>query len=437
MKFLKPFLLVLALALVLSGCSFRLFSTAEELIYPVSPSGENANVQKALDNFFKDGYTLKTPVGGGYKSSYTFYDIDSDKQDEVVVFCEPSSNPGSINMAVIDKTDTAWNVVCNIEGEGSDIYSVDFRDLNGDKSPEMIILWDTFSNASSHVLSVYNQTKEEDKLSLTPLGKSITMNNYIAVDIEGNGLDELIVFTVDSGDSISANAVVYSYKNERPMALGTTKLDGHISSYKNIISENFEGIVRVYADAVKSNGSQMLTEVIVWSDYYDTIISPFYSYSTGITKDTTRSARLNSQDVDQNGKIEIPLDAGKGEMPVQTEAVDWNYYKESMLFHSCYSIAVEKDNYQMIIPDEYFENIAVSYDPQSSKLTISDDKERPIYEVISLLKSYYEENRQLYSDYTEIMSASGYVYLAVTGNDSDIKITSEDLKSMIKSYEGE
>ena len=35
------------------------------------------------------------------------------------------------------------------------------------------------------------------------------------------------------------------------------------------------------------------------------------------------------------------------------------------------------------------------------------------------------------------MSDSGYIYLAECGNDSDIKITAEDLKSMIKSYEGE
>ena len=70
MKFLKAFLPVIILALLLSGCSFRLFSTAEDLIYPVSPSGENANVQKALDNYIKNGYSLKTPVGGEFKTSF-------------------------------------------------------------------------------------------------------------------------------------------------------------------------------------------------------------------------------------------------------------------------------------------------------------------------------------------------------------------------------
>ena len=56
---------------------------------------------------------------------------------------------------------------------------------------------------------------------------------------------------------------------------------------------------------------------------------------------------------------------------------------------------------------------------------------------MSLLKSNYDESQEEYSKYTEIMSNSGYIYLAVCGNDSDIKISTDDLKTMIKSYEGE
>ncbi len=437
MKILKAFIPVLILALVLSGCSFRLFSTAEELIYPVSPSGENANVQKALDSYFKNGYSLKTPISGDYKTSYIFYDIDSDSQEEAVAFCEPSSNPGTVSMAVIDKADANWRVICCIEGQGADVYSVDFRDLNGDDIPELIILWDAFNSSASHIMSVYRQIYDNGKFSLSAFGKPVTMNNYIAVDIEKDGFDELLVFTVDSGDSISADAVIYSYKKSTPVALGSTKLDGHISSYKNIACENVNGQIYVYADAVKSNGSQMLTEVIVWSDYYDTIISPFYSYFTGITKDTTRSVKLNSADINGDGRIEIPLDAKKDSLPPQVEAVDWNYYKDAVLLHSCYSLAIEKNNYQIIVPDHYFNEICVSYDADNALLAVSDKNGKNIFKIISVLNSAYTDNKTDYSDYTEIMNNSGYIYLAYSGNDSDIKITLEDLKSMIKSYEGE
>lgn len=437
LKYLKALLPVLILALLLSGCSFRLFSTAEDLIYPISPSGENINVQKALDNYIKNGYSLKTPVGGEFKTSYIFFDADSDGEEEAITFYEPSSNPGTVNMAVIDKSAAGWNVVCNVEGEGSDIYSIDFRDLNGDSSVEMIVLWDTFRTSSSHVLTVYSKEDKAEAYSVSRIGRPIIMNDYIAADVSGNGLNELLVFTVDSGDSISAKAELYSFKNKAVKALGSTKLDGHISSYKSIKTETVNGREYVYADAAKANGSQMLTEIVMWSDYYDTIISPFYNYSTGITKETTRNVKLNSQYINGDKHIAIPLDADKSGMPSQVEAVDWQYYSENILKHLCYSVAVEKDNYQIVISDEIFDDISVSYDSKNSSLTVSDKHKKALFTVISLLKSHYDDEKADYSDYTEIMNNSGYIYLAACSNDSDIKISTDDLKSMIKSYEGE
>ena len=69
MKFIKAFVPILLSALILGGCSFRLASSIDDLITPVSPSGENANVQKALDNYCKGSYSLKTPVSGDFTRS--------------------------------------------------------------------------------------------------------------------------------------------------------------------------------------------------------------------------------------------------------------------------------------------------------------------------------------------------------------------------------
>ena len=74
---------------------------------------------------------------------------------------------------------------------------------------------------------------------------------------------------------------------------------------------------------------------------------------------------------------------------------------------------------------------------KNSTLTVSDKNKKVSFTVTALLKSLYDENTEMYSDYTEIMHNSGYIYLAACSNDSDIKISTEDLKSMIKSYEGE
>lgn len=439
MKLIKLLIPILVIAMVFTGCSFRLASSVDELIAPVAPDGDNADVQSALDSYCKGGFSLKTPVGGEYTTSYIFYDVDADGQEEAIAFYEPASNLGTINMAVIDKVDNQWTVVSNVVGDGSDIYSVNFGDLNGDGFMEFIVLWDVISNSSSHALSVYGQKKDGDTVTLNQIGKEITTNDYIIVDIESDGINEVMTFTIDAGnsDSRAAYANLYSYSNGSTKLLAKTKLDGHIISYKNITSECINGDVYVYADAINLNGSQMHTEVIYWSDNYDSIISPFYNYSTGVTKNTVRNAMLTSRDINGDGIIEIPLDASIKGLPAEIEAVNWKRYINSVLDHVSYSIAVQRDNYQIIIPDKYLDKIIVSYDSENSILTISDKDKNVIFSVVSVLKSHYDENMENYSDYTEILNNSGYIYLAKVNSNSNIKLTTDDLKSMIKSYKGE
>lgn len=439
LRIVKIIISVLIICVLFSGCSFRIASSVDELIAPVAPSGENENVQNALNSFCKEGFSLRTPAGGAHTTAYTFFDYDGDGADEAVVFYEPSSSLGSINMALIDKNGDNWSVVCNIEGDGSDVYSVDFCDLSGDGTPEFIVLWNVISNSSNHLLNVYRQSKSEDGgVALIKIEKPVVMNDYIAVDVDEDKQNELIVFSIQSGESISANAVLYNYSDDRLRSLGNTKLDGHINSYKSIKTEKFDDTIYIYADAVKSNGTEMLTEIIHWSDYYNTIVSPFYSYSAGVTKRTTRSAMLSSRDINDDGKIEIPLDADFY-VPSGVTAVNWKRYENTVLEHTAYSIGVEKDDYQLVIPDDMIEKIQIRYDPQNSVLTVSDLNDKLIFNVQTVLKSQYTDNGENYtaSGYSVISEDVGYVYLSAVGSDAEISISKDDLKNLIKPYKGE
>lgn len=439
LRITKILIFVMIICVLFSGCSFRVASSVDDLISPVAPSGENENVQNALNSFCKDGFTLKTPAGGAHTTAYTFFDYDGDGADEAVVFYEPSSSLGSINMALIDKTDDNWSVVCNIEGDGSDVYSVDFCDLSGDGTLEFVVLWNVISNSSNHLMNVYRQSKSEDGvLSLIKTEKPVVMNDYIAVDVDEDKQNELVVFSIQSGESISANAVLYNYSDDRLRSLGNTKLDGHINSYKSIKTEKFDDTVYIYADAVKSNGTEMLTEIIHWSDYYNTIVSPFYSYSTGVTKRTTRSAMLNSRDINDDGKIEIPLDADFY-VPSGVTAVNWKRYENTVLEHTVYSIGVEKDDYQLVIPDDMIDKIQIQYDSSNSVLSVSDLNDNVVFNVQTVLKSQYSDNSENYasSGYYVISEDVGYVYLSAVGSEAEISVSIDDLKNLIKPYKGE
>ena len=186
----------------------------------------------------------------------------------------------------------------------------------------------------------------------------------------GDGVQEVLFFSADQMKSLSASAALYSYKGDKQTLLGETRVDGHVSAYRKLQVGQADGKPAVYADAVKSDGASMLTELICWSDYYDSIVSPFYSYNTGLTADTGRDVMVPCVDMNGDGLLEIPTDAKLKGLPSQVRGVDWCKYKSSVLVHTGYSLAVQEDGYQMVLPDKQFKSVTVSYADKSHTLTV-------------------------------------------------------------------
>ena len=64
-------------------------------------------------------------------------------------------------------------------------------------------------------------------------------------------------------------------------------------------------------------------------------------------------------------------------------------------------------------------------------MTVSNKKTKnTVFSVMPVLKAVYNEAE--YTDYTVILDQSGYYYLARTGNDKSIKISTDELKKLIK-----
>lgn len=431
MKYIKALICTLLIAAMLSGCSFRISSSIEDLISPVSPFGDNADIQEALNSYAKNGYSLKTPSGGEYIASYNFFDIDGDGVDEAFAFYEPSDDLGTISMALIKKLNDKWSVVENIKGDGKDIYSVSFSDVNNDGRVELLVCWDVISNSSNHNLSVYLMKPSGESVKLKQIGESVSINNYLVVDYDKNSKNELMIFEIN-GASSSARAKLYSLSDNSFDLLSETKLDSHITSYTNILVEEAENDVRVYADAIGSDGSSMLTEIVYWSDTYDSIISPFYSYTTGLTKGTSRNLSLNCGDINGDKLIEIPTNYSIDGLPKKVDAVDWKIYKNTILVHSEYSLVVSDDGYMAVLPDDIFKSISVSYDGDERLMTVKNKQtKKDIFYIKPVLKAVYDEKE--YKDYSVVLEASGYYYLAKIGNDTKIKISIDDLAEMVKS----
>lgn len=429
-KFRIP-IIILCLCILLSGCSFRLASV-EDLISPISPSGENAEVLKAVDNYCRNGYSLKVPSSGKYTTSFIYYDLDGDKENEAISFYEPSDKKGTVNMAVIEKSNDGWKVIENIEGDGSDIISIDFCDLNNDSKKDIIVCWSIISKSTNYGLRVYRQYQDDKGCHLKAMSSSIIAGDFICADVNDDNFNELLVFRPGSS-SYSARAELYSFKKNSAILICETKLDSSIISFASLSVGKTDQGTSVFADALKSDGESMVTELIYWSDYYDSIVSPFYDYDTGKTADTARSNLIKSRDIDNDKEIEIPTSLKVKNLPDSLTAENWKSYKNTVLNHKCYSYSCKRDKYIIVIDDKVFSKLTVNYDEDNRELiAVNTKNKKECFRIKTVLSADFDST--LYPDYTRIFADSGLVYLASVNEKSGITVTIDKLKSMIKSY---
>ena len=69
-----------AFILSASGCSLTDFSS-ESLLRPPKTTGDEAEIEQLIADCAKNGYTLKYPKNGNYRSAIIMSDLDGDKND--------------------------------------------------------------------------------------------------------------------------------------------------------------------------------------------------------------------------------------------------------------------------------------------------------------------------------------------------------------------
>ncbi len=429
MKKFNIILFTLCIVLLLSGCSKPNFSSIEDLISPVTPSGDNADVQLALADYCKKGYSLKVPSGGAHTTAFVYEDLDGDGESEALAFYEPGEELGTVNMSVIKKDNKKWIVVSTVVGDGSDVSAVDFCDLTGDGDMEVIVGWSVISKSSVSEIDVYKLT-DKSALSYEVINNPITADEFICSDVNDDGEKELLTFSTGSANE-SPYSELYTFSSGSESRIGYTKLDSSIISFESIIVGKTDAGTSVYADALKADGSSMVTEFIYYSNYYDSIVSPLYSYSTGKTAETTRTDLLLCRDVDGDGVIEVPTDADRDTGAAQLKFDDWKEYKSTIFSHKHYSLSCRHDSYILLLSDSEYDALSFTYDEQNRELRAYDGDDE-CFEIKAVVKSAYDSNQLDLGGFTKVFENSGYVYLAYINGSSDY--TSDNLVDMIRAY---
>lgn len=300
-KLIRAFSLILFL-LTLSSCSLRVES-ADSLVRAPKLTGKNQQVQKTLDKFVGENFILKIPIAGDYTSAFVYKDIDSDGTDECIAFYTLKKDD-SVHMNILGCKDGEWKSLYDIRGNGSDVYSLSFADVDGDGINEIIVTWNILDSKTNKYISVYGRYSQKDG----PVSIMTEMFTFAhMLDCNSDGSDEIFLIVKETnGDSFESYGRLF-YFNSLTKSIelkSEIKLDSGVASYTGIAHDFENGICRIYIDGVVSE-THMITEVLTLS-VKDMILKNAVVNNKPLSALTLRSGKKICCDINKDGYIEIP-----------------------------------------------------------------------------------------------------------------------------------
>ncbi|MGN1138804.1 MAG: hypothetical protein ACI4RM_05085, partial [Ruminococcus sp.] len=293
MKFKNSILALLTVSAVfLSGCSINL--SGADLIHPPKTTGNEAEIQKLIEDNAESDYTLKYPKTGDYRSAIVTEDLNYDESPEAVAFYNTVDGENSFtHMLVMNNQEGAWQVSFDYTTEYSDIDCVQFTDYDSDGVKEILVGFVTYS-ANVNELAVFDYNPETNTGHLVESGKQYT--SFSTGDYDGDNANEIMLLTLSTAET-KALATLIDFEGNSLYPLTSCSLNPNVTKFENVqsalISENTTAVI---VDGFLSDSYN--TQVIA----YDTSKLTLKNIST----DIENSRLMKSVDFDGDGFVEIP-----------------------------------------------------------------------------------------------------------------------------------
>ena len=294
--------LVLAalLSFTLSGCTgFTL--NVSELMHPPKATGENAEIQKLIDNHAGENYTLKYPQSGAYRTAVTTTDYDGDGDEEAVAFYLPAGEAQTIHLLIMKEVKGEWTVVGDHVSNSTRVDRLIFADLDGDKVKEIIVGWSSY-NSLINSISLYLTEKGKS----TEIPSNFTYTDILVGDFTAKGREELMLLSLYTPERpATASLVTLNDTRNNIYAISETPIDDDVVSFSQLLCGNvFDGQFGVAVDGITSSGTYC-TQLLYFSEYFASLQRVSFTDDTPVNQ-ATRSYAIKCCDIDSDGIIEVP-----------------------------------------------------------------------------------------------------------------------------------
>ncbi len=291
-----------------TGCvQFEL--SAEELMRPPALTQEQLDISTALERAVGDSdIKYKYPETGEHRSSFLFYDLDDDGQDEALIFYQAASKGTATWMNVLDKQNDRWVSVFDMSAPNreTEVDFISFQPLLEQGS--IVIGWsDEYMNEKCAVVYTYDGAvlsevfeDDYDFLSFTDLNNDDKLD--MVTVISDPFYEECTVSLISEESDITGRSIL-ERKDILELTYGSAEIISVQSGFTDVITP------ALFIDStinISRNETAMVSQVITaYGDELVNLLDPDDSETT-LSESTIRPTSTLCQDIDGDGFMEIP-----------------------------------------------------------------------------------------------------------------------------------
>lgn len=432
MRTLKITIVSLLCTLMLCLCGCEVFpANTYELMSPPELTGDYYPIGQALTESVGKGYNLRYPSGGDRRSAIVLNDINNDGSQEAFAFYSLTDQEMHINM-ICREGEESWRSADDHAFTAGGVERIDFCDLNGDGTQEIIVGWE-MQTAAEKQFAVYSY--EDGRLIQKMLQR---YTEYLCCDLDRDGENEIFVQLLNTADSLNRASIC------KPVDDGVTEISSCLldRGVKSVISLTegtlSNGQPAIYIDELKSSGA--VTEVLLVNK--GQLINPLLEETVGENSRTARSASLMCKDINHDGILEIPVSS---EIPSAGEDsaekiyyTKWSSFNGETLVVKQTEIINQNDGYSMTLPAKWVDHIAVSINAKRySRTFYSTDAEKNTKAKLAELYTFKisdwdSKDFERPSNFEEICRTSSSVIVGcVYSKDDPLAVSIDELKQII------
>jgi len=292
-----------------SSCSGFEFFSAEQLIRPPKLTGENALIQEAFEAAVGSDVFLVSPISGEYRAAFVQYDLDNDRFEENIVFYTKAESPNEVRMHFLKFDGENWFSLGDITGNGSDVFDIDFFDLDNSGTCEIAVRWALSDSQKNKTLSLYKIGEQDGESDVSTLSV-IQIYDYLVDDFDLDRQNELLYLTANSTDQeqpFRVNLIKLNPDTASFEFVCEIQLSSSITSPIQYLSDIKDGVYRFYIDCETYDGTY-ITEILCYDSENSVLARVQNEEGVKLSELTLRSGVFLCEDRDDDKIIEIPIE---------------------------------------------------------------------------------------------------------------------------------